>query len=173
MRERQSDYMMPEGTTTAGRMGGPCLGHRIEIEAPPELVWDFIADFEGWDGWNPLYIETAGRAEPGSRISFVVKLEGLKPRKGAARIVTVRPNELLEYAIASFGGLLKIFRFIEIEEISPTRCAVTNGEIMSGPMGPILRRAIGSKAGIGLEAMNHALRKVAELKWSGRPDTRP
>ena len=168
MSEGASDYAMPERKDAPGRISGRCVGHRIEIDAPPELVWDFIADFEGWADWNPLYADTAGRAEPGQRIRFAVKLEGLKPHKGHARVVSLRPNELLEYLTTSLGGLVKAFRFVELEELSPTRCAVVNGEIMGGVMGPAVFRAVGLKVGQGLEGMNHALRKVAELKWHGR-----
>jgi hypothetical protein len=25
----------------------------IEVAAPPEVVWDVIADFERWPSWNP------------------------------------------------------------------------------------------------------------------------
>lgn len=164
----QISHALPEGRYTSGRIAGRCIGYRIEIEAPPETVWDFLADFEGWDEWNPLYVETSGRGEAGGQIRFAVKLEGYKPHKGAARVVTVRQNELLEYMAVSFAGLLKAFRFVEIEELAPARCAVTNGEIMGGPMGTPVSRMEGSKVGIGLENMNHALRRMAELKWKSR-----
>lgn len=162
-------YDLPEGTEAPGRIAGRCVGHRIEIDAPPELVWDFVADFEGWSGWNPLYVETAGRAEVDGQIRFAVLLEGLKPQKGSARVVTVRPTECLEYMMSSFGGLVKAFRFVEIEEISPTRCIVTNGEIMGGAMGGVIAKVMGRKIGKGLAGMNDALKRMAELKWSGRP----
>ncbi|MCJ2186610.1 SRPBCC domain-containing protein [Novosphingobium beihaiensis] len=153
---------------TSRKTGGRCTERRIEIGAPPELVWDFLADFEGWGAWNPLYIETNGRAEPGERIRFAVKLEGMKPGKGHGTIGTVKPNELLEYTMASFGGLMKIHRYIAVEEISPTRCTVINGEVMSGPMSVLVYRAVGEKVARGFEGMNEALRKVAEQKWMGQ-----
>lgn len=165
----QKSYELPGGVDGRGRISGRCVGHRIEIDAPPELVWDFIADFENWDQWNPLYVQTSGYAQPGGHIRFVVKLDGLKPQTGNAGVSTVRSNELLEYTMTNFGGLLKAFRFVQIEEISPTRCAVTNGEIMGGAMGGLIFRALGNKVGKRLEGMNQALRKIAELKWNGRP----
>lgn len=160
---------LPSDPDEPGRIRGRCVGHRIEIDAPPELVWDFIVDFEGWDSWNPLYIATSGWADPGQMLRFTVSLDGLKPQKGKARVKTVRANELFEYGISSFGGLLKVHRFIEVEEVSPTRCAVVNGEIMGGPLGALLSRSLGDKVGKGLQGMNKALRKVAERKWNGRP----
>ncbi|HUD27715.1 MAG TPA: SRPBCC domain-containing protein [Novosphingobium sp.] len=152
----------------SGRIRGTCVGHRIEIAAPPELVWDFVADFEGWQGWNPLYVESRGRAEPGGTIRFKVALEGMKAQASAAKVLVVEANERLEYTISGLGGLLKTYRFIEIDELSPTACAVTNGEIMGGPLGGIVSRALAEKVGKGLHGMNEALRRVAERKWQGR-----
>lgn len=168
MSREPSPYALPGCEDVAGRPRGPCLGHRIEISAPPELVWDFIADFEGWQGWNPLYVESRGRAEPGGTVRFKVRLEGMKPQESTARILVVETNERLEYAMSGLGGLLKTHRFVEIEELSPTACAVTNGEIMGGPLGGLVSRALGDKVGKGLTAMNEALRQVAERKWRAR-----
>jgi hypothetical protein len=151
-----------------GRFKGRTAGHRIEIAAPPELVWDIVSDFEGWPSWNPLYIATRGHAEPGGTLRFSVRLEGMKPQNGTAHVVTVRPGELLEYRISGLGGLVRNFRFVEIEELSPTRCAVTNGEVIGGPLGGLLFKAMGMKVGKGLEGMNLALRSLAERKWNGQ-----
>lgn len=164
-----SIYDLPGGSDAPGRIRGHSVGHRIEIAAPPELVWDFVADFEGWQGWNPLYVATQGDARPGGQVRFTVRLEGLKPQTASAKVLTVQPPELLEYAVTSLGGLLKTFRYVEIEEVSPVSCIVTNGEIMGGPLGRVVSRALGDKVGRGLEAINLALRTMAERKWRGRP----
>lgn len=151
-----------------GRIKGRCVGHRITIEAPPELVWDFVADFQGWSSWNPFYSDTLGSADEGGTVHFAVHLEGLKPQKNKAQVSKVRPNELLEYRLSSFGGLVKAFRFIEIEELSPIRCRVGNGEILGGPLGPVIARAVGPKVAAGLRDMNEALKAIAERKWRGQ-----
>lgn len=163
-------YQLPDDDGMSGRPRGRCIGHRIEIAAPPELVWDFVADFEGWQDWNPLYVESRGRAEPGSTVRFKVKLEGMKPQGGSAKVLLLEAGERLEYAMSGLGGLLKTHRFVDIEELSPTTCAVTNGEIMAGPLGGAVSRALGEKVGKGLEVMNEALRRVAERKWRARAD---
>ncbi|MBB4857505.1 hypothetical protein HNO88_000812 [Novosphingobium chloroacetimidivorans] len=152
-----------------GRLRGRCIGHRVTIEAPPELVWDFVADFQGWSSWNPLYGDTIGLAEEGQPLRFTARLAGMKPRKGRAVVRKVETDTTLEYAISGLGGLAKVYRYVEIEELSPIRCRVVNGEIMGGPLGGALYRAFAAKAGEGLEAMNEALKHVAERKWRGRP----
>ena len=152
-----------------GRLKGRCVGHRITIEAPPELVWDFIADIEGWKSWNPLYQDTVGVAEEGEEVRFSVHLAGIKPQAAKAQIVKVRQNELLEYTLSNLAGLLKVFRYVEVEELSPTRCRVVNGEIMGGPLGGLVSRRLGEGVAQALKGMNEALKQVAERKWRGRP----
>jgi len=162
-----SPYDMPEGLKAPGRIDGRCIGHRIEIEAPPELVWDFVADFEGWDAWNPLYPSTSGAAEEGAMLRFTAKLPGSKPRPGKAQVRTVRPQSLFEFGLRSLGGLLQVLRFVEVHEVSQTRSVVVNGDIWGGPLGRILLPRMIQPLGEGLEAMNLALRQVAERKWRG------
>lgn len=152
-----------------GRISGRCVGHRIVINAPRAVVWDFIGDFEGWAAWNPLYIQTRGRAEAGKVVQFTVAVPGLRLQKGKAQVYTVQPAALLEYGLSNLGGMIKAFRFIEIEELSPTSCSVANGEIMGGPLGLLIVRSVGPKVAQGLEAMNEALKVVAERKWESRP----
>lgn len=152
-----------------GRIKGRCVGHRITIEAPPELVWDFVADFAGWSSWSRLYAQTHGRAEEGETLRFTAHFAGLKPRQGRAQVCKVVEYELLEYAENCLAGLLRSYRYIEIEELSPTRCRVVNGEIVGGLLAPLVPRAIGAKIAAGLQRMNEALKDVSERKWQGRP----
>jgi hypothetical protein len=66
------------------------------------------------------------------------------------------------------AGLIQALRFIELEELSPTRCRVANGEIMGGPAGRLVSRMVGEKVTQGLMDMNAALKAVSERKWRGR-----
>ncbi|GAA2077542.1 hypothetical protein GCM10009801_33710 [Streptomyces albiaxialis] len=48
----------------------------IHIGAPPERVWDVLADFARFHEWNPFLVEAEGRAEPGTRLKLRFKLPG-------------------------------------------------------------------------------------------------
>ena len=141
---------------------GNAVGSRIEIAAPAAKVWHDVIDLDGWGAWNPLYTQASGKAELGETIAFTVVVPGMKPQKGKARIVAVRPNAWLHYEIVSLGGLIRAYRHIDLIELGPDRCAVTNGEIMSGLIGRLLGRLIGGKVAQGLQAMNEALKRRAE-----------
>lgn len=151
-----------------GRIRGRCVGHRVTIEAPPELVWDFVADFEGWTSWNPFYSATSGTAEEGGALRFTAHLAGMKPQRCKGRVLSVRQDELFEYEVRKMAGLIQALRFVELEELSPTRCRVANGEIMGGPAGRLVSRMVGEKVTQGLMDMNAALKAVSERKWRGR-----
>lgn len=152
---------------TPGRIKGRCFDDVVTIEAPPELVWDFIADFAGWDSWNPLYAQTSGSAEEGETIAFTTSVPGLKPQTVRAEVRAVLPDELLEFTSATRGGLIKSLRYVELDEISPTRCTVTSAQIVGGPLGRFAARALGERIQEGLAAMNLALKSIAERKWRG------
>lgn len=138
------------------------VGHRIEIAASAATVWAVIADLDNWGTWNPLYIEASGKAVVGTPLALTIQLEGMKPQQARATVVTVQPGACLEYAIANLGGLVKAFRYIDITPLGPDRCAVSNGEIMSGLLGNVLARVVGGKVRKGLTAMNEALKARVE-----------
>jgi hypothetical protein len=155
-------------TSTTERSKGHRLQHGVTIEAPPELVWDFVSDFAGWSSWNPLYRKTRGDAVEGGTIGFAIELKGMRLRKARARVTRVRPNALLKFNISRLAGLLKVDHFVEIEELSPTRCRVTTGEVLAGPLAGMAMRTLASRLATGREAMNMALKDVAERKWRGQ-----
>ncbi len=149
-------------SNSPARPKGPCAEHCIEIDAPAEAVWEVIKDFDGWARWNPLYIETNGSLQPGQSIQFTVSVPGMKPQKGGATVYSVTPPWLLEYGLVNLGGLLRAFRFVDIHQTGPDRCTVSNGEIMSGPIGQMLGRVLGERVRQGLQGMNEALKKLVE-----------
>jgi hypothetical protein len=144
------------------RPAGRGVEHRIEIAAPAEAVWALVTDLPGWAAWNPLYVEGSGTVQVGQELRMLVAIEGMKPNRAVARVVTARPPDLLEYGMSNLGGLLRAFRYVQIERLGPDRCAVANGEIMSGPAGLLVARLIGEKVRRGLQRMNEALKMRAE-----------
>lgn len=144
------------------RPTGPTAAHTIDIAAGAETVWAILADFARWGEWNPLYTRSQGRLAPGERIAFTVAVPGIKPTDGAATVYRVTRPALIEYGLSNAGGLLKAFRFIDIAETAPGHCTVTNGEIMTGPLGRLVALLLGGKVASGMQAMNEALKVRAE-----------
>lgn len=148
----------------SGRPRGICVGGYLEIDAPIETVWEIVGDWQGWGAWNPLYIRTAGEPREGGQIDMAVAVPGMKPMGVTATVYTYRAPTDFEYGISRLGGLLRGFRFVELEELAPGRCGLANGEIMSGPVGRLVARAAGDRVAQGLRAMNATLKTMAEEK---------
>ena len=136
--------------------------HTIAIAAPPQRVWALLADFAGWGAWNPLYPQTRGELAVGETIAFTVRLEGLKPQQGKARVLSCDPGRFIQYQVRAMAGLAVATRYIVLEDGGPAAVRVTNGEIMGGLLGGLLYRAAGEKVRRGLEGMNLALKALAE-----------
>src|SRR4029450_13975460 len=55
----------------------------IDIDAPPERVWEVLVDFSAYPEWNPFMREVRGRAEAGARLG--VRLGGAGGRWAPVR----------------------------------------------------------------------------------------
>lgn len=151
------------GQATMGLQGTNAAVDVVEIAAPRESVLATLFDFAGWGAWNPLYPEARGTMTAGETVEFAVKLEGLKPNRGTARVLEAdREAGVIRYEIVAMGGLTRATRIIAVETPAPGTTRVTNGEVMGGLIGRLLFRAMGEKVRRGLAAMNGALKQKLE-----------
>jgi hypothetical protein len=147
---------------------GVRVEHRIGVQAPAEVIWELIHDIANWTRWNPLYAEASGTIHIGEKLDLAVVLPGMKPQKAQATVLEWVPNEQLHYETAGLGGLVRGTRYVEIEQLAPHSCIVSNGEIMGGLLGPTVARALGAKVYRAIRGMNEALKEQAETRWRER-----
>lgn len=136
--------------------------HQITIRASVADVWGILNNFAAWQNWNPLYVKSEGKLAIGETIHFSVALPGLKPHDGSAKVISLEPGKQVQYQMVSAGGLVKATRFIELVEVEPGLCTLTNGEIMGGLIGPVLYLIVGRRVEEGLAGMNKALKAQLE-----------
>lgn len=156
-------------TRKPGRPKGRVTGGYTVIDAPVEVVWGIAGDFQSWGEWNPLYIRTSGEPRVGNVIEMTVQVEGMPAMDAKATVVTNRDNACLEYSLRQMAGLLKAFRFIEVEEVAPGRTGLANGEITSGLLAGLIAAKVGPRVDAGLKAMNAKIKQLAEAKVAARP----
>jgi hypothetical protein len=72
------------------------------------------------------------------------------------------PNEQIHWRLSMLGGLVKSVRYLEIEELAPSSCIFSNGEIFEGLMGPTVARRMAGPIRAGFRAMGEALKVRAE-----------
>jgi hypothetical protein len=176
---------------TSGGGGGPRLGpktenptlpppkkpkglgieHRIGIQAPAEVVWEVLSDLPRWEAWNPLYPKAAGEIRIGGTLELTLAIPGQAPQQIRPTVLEWVPNEQLHWRLTMAGGLVKTTRFLEIENLAPANCIVSNGEIIGGLLGPRLGKRLARPIYRGFVAMNEALKARAEEMWAARRDS--
>jgi hypothetical protein len=156
------------GAPAAAGPRGVRIEHRIGVQAPAEVIWELIYDIDRWGDWNPLYPEAGGTIRIGETIGMTVALPGARPQKTRATVLEWVPNEQLHYQSTALAGLVRATRYVEIEQLAPESCIVSNGEIIGGFLGTSVARGVGAKVYKGLRGMDEALKEQAETRWRMR-----
>lgn len=139
----------------------------VEIEAPPEAVWDVLMDFQSYPSWNPFIRWVNGRPEVGEKLRA-----RLEPPEG--RGMTFRPTVTTLKPVAAFGWLGRLgvpgvfdgaHRF-ELEPLDGGRTRFVQFERFDGIFAGLLKRSIHDRTLAGFEAMNRALAERARAASS-------
>jgi hypothetical protein len=155
----------PTGAAPAKPPSGVNIEHRIGIQAPPEVIWQVIADLPGWELWNPTYPKAAGEIRIGGQLEVTLALPGQQPQVLRPTVLEWVPNEQLHWKLTMLGGLIRNIRYIEIETLADASCIISNGEIIGGLMGGSVARRMGRSIHRGFAAMSEALKARAEAQY--------
>ena len=139
------------------------LRRSIDIEAPPDVVWEHLTDFEAFPYWNPFIRRATGIVEEGQKIAVVLRILGKRRMGFEPTITKVQPGvELRWHAETVRQGILDVDRMFLLSASGPGT-QLTQGEDCSGLLAPVIR-PLGLERQIlrGYERMNVALKKRAE-----------
>ena len=109
----------------------------LEIDAPPETVWEILTRFDEYGAWNPYHTAVLGDLAPNGPIDIhVVRPDG-KALVVHAVIQQVSPNRQLVWG----GGIPIIFEGMHVFKLTPTTGGGTlleQNETFSGVIIPFL-----------------------------------
>ena len=141
------------------------IEHRLGIAAPAEVVWQVLADLEGWGAWNPLYPNVEGRLGIGQTLTLTEAIPGSEPVKIAPTVVDWVPDAQILWRMSQSWGFLKRLRYFEIDKLSDEGCIFANGEDWYGRparyVPPAKRRAMRE----AFAAFGEALSERALAVW--------
>lgn len=140
--------------------------HRIGVAAPPDVIWDILADLSGWTVWNPLYPKAEGRLLIDAKLQLEQKLEGEAPRRIEAQVVDWVPNSQIHWR--EKGTLQSATRYLEIEKLTEEGCIFSNGVLVEGPMARYASKRGKARLRAGFTAMGEAMKARAEAAYAGR-----
>lgn len=138
------------------------IEHRVGVKATAERIWTYLGDLTTWSSWNPIYPEAVGTIGIGQSLMLRETVPGLPPRQISPQVVDWIPNEQIVWKLTTTQLLSSSVRYIEIEELNPGACVVSNGEIFSGILGEQYARRWRRQLKAGCEQLGEALRAVSE-----------
>jgi hypothetical protein len=127
----------------------------LEIDAPPERVWETLTDLASYEEWNPNVTFAAGTLEEGAEVDLRIQPTHGRERSITATVTAVEPQRTLQW-VGTVGGrwLFEGQHTFELQPLDGNRTRFVNRERVSGVTAPIVVRDDSAQA---YEAMNHAL----------------
>lgn len=140
--------------------------HDVVIPAPPDAVWQVLAETERYDEWNPFMTQLSGRLAVGERLAVTIHPGG--------RSMTFRPTVLAieEGTFVRWRGRLGVPGIFDGEHelrlvpLPDGGTRLVQREVFSGLLVPVMRRVLDDTEP-GFAAMNAALRDRAVARAGG------
>jgi hypothetical protein len=135
----------------------------IEIEAPPERVWQILTDFAAYQEWNPFIPRLAGEAAAGARLDVFLQPPGGRGMGIRPTVLAAAPHREFRW-LGHLGvpGLFDGEHIFRLEPLGPERIRFVQEERFAGILAPLVLRFIGASTRRGFIAMNEALKTRAE-----------
>lgn len=131
----------------------------IEIDAPPERVWEVLVDFDHYPDWNP-FMRIAGRANEGA--TLVVHLTPPGGRESVFEPDVTRCEKHRELRWLGHLVVPGVFDGEHQFHLEPldggTRTRFEHAETFSGILAGLVLRFVGDETKAGFEAMNEAMK---------------
>jgi hypothetical protein len=146
--------------------------HRTGVQAPAEILWEVISDFETWSVWNPIHPRIEAALRIGTPVSVDLVVEESQPPKTIQAVVQDWvPYEQLHWRSTRVRGLITTIRYLEIERMSDVGSTFSNGELFMGPLVRLVSREERRRLRAAYTRMGEAVKARAEALWSQRQNT--
>lgn len=134
----------------------------IDIDAPPEIVWEMLTDLDEYATWNPFVVSASGTVAVGERLTNRLQPPGGKAMTFRPTVTEVEPERTFEW-LGHLGvrGLFDGRHRFELQA-TPTGTHLVHREDFSGILVRLMKRSLDSRTAAGFEAMNAALKARAE-----------
>lgn len=138
------------------------LRTEIEIQAPPEQVWQVLTDLKKYSEWNPFIHHAIGQAKAGEKVDITFR-SGSKEMTLHCTVIKVEPNRGLSWkyhVILPF--LFQGEHSFVIEPAGDNKVRFIDREIFTGLLIPLQARDIDTNSRRGFEEMDRALKARVE-----------
>lgn len=145
------------------------LHTEIEIDSPPEAVWDVLTDLDGYAEWNSFIVSSEGVVGVGERLTNRMQSPGGKAMTFTPTVTVVESAKTFEW-LGRLGmpGIFDGRHRFDLHELPDGRTRLVHSEELSGVLVRLLRKSLDTKTKKGFEAMNAELKTQAEAAVTQR-----
>ncbi|REA06150.1 SRPBCC domain-containing protein [Haloferax sp. Atlit-6N] len=135
----------------------------IDIDAPPERVWETLVDFDRYPEWNP-FMRIAGRPNEGATLTVHLRPPGGRESEFEPDVVHCEKHRELRWlGHLVFPGLFDGEHRFRLEPLDGgERTRFEHAETFSGVLAGLLLRFVGEQTKAGFVAMNEGLKTRVE-----------
>ncbi len=139
------------------------LRAEIEINAPPERVWQLLTDFASFPQWNPFIRQASGEPREGAQLQVYLQPSGSKGMTFRPKVLKAEQNRELRW-LGHFliPGLFDGEHIFTIEPLEAGHVRFVQRELFTGILVPLFARWLSTDTRRGFEEMNQALKLRAE-----------
>jgi deazaflavin-dependent oxidoreductase (nitroreductase family) len=140
----------------------------VEIDAPPDLVWSVVVDFERYPAWNPYTFRVETTLEVGADVLLHLPhpMTPDKPFTMLEHLQVIDPPHHLQYGTGTDNPRMVAVRDQWVDDLGDGRSAYRTADVFSGPDAQAAFDAMGEWVRAGFNATAHALKARSEDLWA-------
>lgn len=134
----------------------------IDIDAPPERVWEVLTDLAAYPRWNPFIVRAEGTPAPGSRLTLRIKSSAGWSATNKAKVLDAVPGVVLRWSarLIPIPGLAAGRHEFALSA-TETGTRLRHSEQFSGILVPLIGKLL-VKTERDFRLLNEALKKESE-----------
>ena len=138
------------------------IQHTVDIDAPPAVVWEQLADTAAYARWNPFVRRLSGKLTAGATLTVTIAPPGGRAMTFKATVLVSEVDRELRW-LGRFlvPGLFDGEHSFRLEELPGGRTRLIQAERFRGLLVGLSRGTL-ENTRIGFEQMNRALKQRAE-----------
>ncbi len=135
----------------------------IDIDAPADVVWRVLTDFDAYGEWNPFQVECSSTLEPGAPLDMKFRLGPGGLRSAREYIVDVDPGKTFAYSMKRVPlGAVRSLRRHTVIDLGDGRSRYESHFEITGPVSGLVKLTLGKELVAKFASVTEAVGPRAE-----------
>lgn len=135
----------------------------ILINAPIDIVWKTLTNFEDYKNWNPFIVNVSGEIHKGGKINVTIQNDAKSKMTFKALVLENQENKEFRWrGKLLVKGIFDGEHKFRLEQITPNQTRLIHSEAFSGILVKPFLNNLQTKTKSGFERMNNVLKVKLE-----------